>query len=170
MKRTAVAMHDMAGQPPNKNKRINHEPASSAENRFPRWLKGTVWIQLTDNPRYQYQLHKAVLERTSTWFGEELRKKIDESGTVAVEAPSQGVKYMFILEDGINGGLPVLVRKVSARRNRVRYSAEHSHSRSIPKAEQDRAFRQKKQGSRLQPWPGFRTAVITQGSQETSST
>jgi len=120
MKRTASGVSGMASQAPSKHSRTSHEPASSAENGFPRWSKGTVWVHLSDDPRYQYQLHKAVLERTSTWFSEELRKKIDDSATVVVDAPRQGVKYLFVLERDADGGGLVLVRKVRLLQHPVR--------------------------------------------------
>ena len=113
MKRTASKLNNTKSQTPNKHRRTSHEPTSAGENEFPRWSKGTVWIHLSDDARYQYQLHKAVLERTSTWFGEELRKKVDDSATVAVEAPRQGVTYLFVLENDVHGGQPTLIRKVS---------------------------------------------------------
>lgn len=113
MKRTASITSDLTRQSPGKRKRTTDETSSKAANGFPRWTKGTVWIHLSEDPRHQYQLHKAVLERTSTWFLEELRKNIDHSAKIPVEAPSEGVKFQFVLEQVGDDGELVLVRTVS---------------------------------------------------------
>ncbi len=113
MKRTLSTISDVTRRTPGKRTRATNDTDATVADGFPRWMKGTVWIHLSDDPKYQYQLHKAVLERTSTWFLEELRKNIDESSKVAVEAPKEGVKFRFVLEHVGNGGEPTLVRKVS---------------------------------------------------------
>lgn len=119
MKRTASGVSGMASQAPSKHSRTSHEPAALAENGFPRWSKGTVWVHLSDDPRYQYQLHKAVLDRILTRFSEQLTKKMDDSATVIVDAPKQGVKYLFVLERDADGGGLVVVRKVRRLRHPV---------------------------------------------------
>ncbi|KAI9878391.1 MAG: hypothetical protein M1830_001021 [Pleopsidium flavum] len=108
MKRTLSTAGDTIRQAPGKRTRTSNDTHTNVVDGFPRWMKGTVWIHISDNPKYQYQLHKAVLERTSTWFLEELRKNIDESGKVAVEAPKEGVKFNFVLECSGNDHEPLL--------------------------------------------------------------
>ncbi|KAH0537374.1 hypothetical protein FGG08_005816 [Glutinoglossum americanum] len=61
---------------------------------FPVFSKGTVEIKLSEDPAYQYQLHRAVLDRSSIWFLESIGQPFVESGPT----PKSGrILYRYIL-------------------------------------------------------------------------
>lgn len=100
----------------NKCRRIITSPESSnAEiDDFPCWAKGTVWIEMPEDSNRQYQLHKAVLERNSTWFAAELAKTILEPGVGWKGHLKNSIRYLFRLQivEGVDEA--VLSRVVSS--------------------------------------------------------
>lgn len=83
---------------------------------FPHFSKGTVGIYLSPDPKHQYRLHKAVLERNSSWFSRSF--KAWEDMTLEDKAIStrgnrlDGIKYCFFLERLEGKGDLRLIRKV----------------------------------------------------------
>lgn len=79
---------------------------STSPDMFPHFAFGTVILQLSNEPTAQYQLHRAVLERNSTWFKRALRK--DEGAPVSVV-------FCFTLTQPPGQIIPSLVKTVKAR-------------------------------------------------------
>ena len=87
---------------------------------FPHWAKGTVWIEISQGSNRHYQLHKAVLERNSTWFAAELEKTIVEPGIARKSHLKDAIRYVFRLESVGDEREPVLLRVVSSRYKKQR--------------------------------------------------
>jgi hypothetical protein len=77
---------------------------------FPVFAKGTVGIKLSEDPKYQYQLHKAVLERNSVWFMESIDQPFVESGPVL---NAGRIFYCYVLHAPNDTDEPLLTRVVS---------------------------------------------------------
>ncbi|KAH0556751.1 hypothetical protein GP486_005457 [Trichoglossum hirsutum] len=74
---------------------------------FPVFAKGTVEIKLSEDPKYRYQFHKAVLERSSVWFVESIGQPFVESGPV----PNTGrICYRYVLHALNDTDEPLLTR------------------------------------------------------------
>jgi len=78
---------------------------ASSPDIFPRFSAGTVLIQLTNEPKDNYQLHRAVLDRNSTWFAHELKKN---------EGQRESVSFCFVLRRPPGQVIPVLYKMVIA--------------------------------------------------------
>ncbi|KAI9681778.1 MAG: hypothetical protein M1829_000523 [Trizodia sp. TS-e1964] len=90
---------------------------------FPMFSKGTVFISVSEEPKYEYQLHKAVLERSSTWFYNSFRGPAPEEPAIRkrdlqTEPMKTNIRFRFILEDAAELAGQVLVRK-PLHKNRV---------------------------------------------------
>jgi len=72
---------------------------------FPRFSAGTVNVQLSEEPNGQYQLHRAVLERSSTWFGRALQKNAETR---------ESSNFRFILRQTPGQVIPMLFKMVIA--------------------------------------------------------
>lgn len=101
---------------PRKCQRIIASSASSnAEiDGFPCWAKGTVLIEMHEDSKCQYQLHKAVLERNSTWFAAEFGKTIFEPGIGRKGHLKESIRYLFRLQVVKNVDEAVLSRIASS--------------------------------------------------------
>ena len=101
---------------------------------FPHWAKGTVWVELSQDLNCHYQLHKAVLERNSTWFAEELGRTLVEPGGLRRSYLKEIVRYLFRLDPVDGSKEPLLRRTVSCynyQRNPVTYAiCRHSVART----------------------------------------
>lgn len=83
---------------------------------FPCWAKGTVLIEMPEASNRQYQLHKAVLERNSTWFAAELGKTILEPGIGRKGYLKDSIRYLFRLQELENVDQAMFSRVVSSDR------------------------------------------------------
>ncbi|KAI9826931.1 MAG: hypothetical protein M1832_005870 [Thelocarpon impressellum] len=117
------------GPPLTKRRRISSSPASNSifatanaaavdlgPDAFPRFHKGSVSILLSADPKFQFQFHRAVLERNSKWFSASLDAVIEEpvAGAQAkVDLPGAhgAAKLRFVLEKVERRDEPMLVRK-----------------------------------------------------------
>ena len=94
-----------------KQSKIDPKNSATELEDFPRFSKGTVSISLSELPHHQYRLHKAVLERNSSWFTKELSKAsiIDNTAT----SSNDGIKHEFDLRQLPESVIPELALKVS---------------------------------------------------------
>lgn len=122
LQRTTCRQNKMAPQNANKRRRtMASSKANAAEiDDFPCWAKGTVWIEVSQDPTHQYQLHKAVLERNSTWFAAELEKTIFDPGVRRKSHLKDTVRYLFRPKPAADAEKPVLRRVVSSRYKKQR--------------------------------------------------
>lgn len=124
-----MASIQSTGTPPNANKRrriiASSEPSDTQIDDFPRWSKGTVWIEFSLESTFQYQLHKAVPERNSTWFAAELEKTIVEPGHVRKSHLKDAIRYLFCLELVEGAEKPVLSRIVNNSCKKQRKHVAH---------------------------------------------
>jgi hypothetical protein len=109
--------------PPNKRSRPSAiAPTTislSAPEVFPHFTKGLVSIILDPaDPDYYYQFHRAVLERSSAWFLDQMNAVLPREKGIAPQKIGQAMRFSFVLEkrdvvspEEMEGW--VLVRKVS---------------------------------------------------------
>ncbi|KAA6412272.1 MAG: hypothetical protein FRX48_04424 [Lasallia pustulata] len=99
-------------QSANKRRRIiaSAESNDLETDDFPLWAKGMVRIETSQDSNRHYQLHKAVLERNSTWFAEELEKTIVEPGVKRRNHLNDAIRYFFRLEMVEDAKTPILFR------------------------------------------------------------
>ena len=70
---------------------------------FPYYKSGRALIHLRDNPKPEFQLHKAVLERNSSWFAGEFAKN---------KMVREGFGYRFTLNQPPGHNVPFLIQTV----------------------------------------------------------
>ncbi|KAI9791995.1 MAG: hypothetical protein M1816_003264 [Peltula sp. TS41687] len=76
---------------------------TTANDSFPRFSKGTVRIYLSPESKHQYKLHKAVLERNSSWFNQSFEAwedmtLEDKGNSIRGNRALDGAKYYYVLE------------------------------------------------------------------------
>ena len=115
----------MSSKPATKRSRLSSITSTTtgvpAPEVFPHFAKGLVNIILDLNDtEYHYQFHRAVLERCSGWFLDNMRAMLpgDEDDS---QIKGQAAKFKFVLEKRDEDGPEqmegwVLVRKVSSMR------------------------------------------------------
>lgn len=113
MKRKGNSLSSSA--PSKRNRTAGLDPG--ANDAFPHFSKGTVGIYLSSDPMYQYRLHKAVLERNSSWFSQSFKAwedmtLEDKTAPTRGNRTFEGIKYCYFLERLEGHEDYLLVRKV----------------------------------------------------------
>jgi len=81
---------------------------------FPRFATADVAIILSEDRKYNYQLHSAILSKNSKWFQETLVREVEEfDEALAKEIKSRGgLSHRYELEHQPASGLWLLIKKV----------------------------------------------------------
>ena len=82
---------------------MNAEAVVVAAEAFPVFNSGRVVICLCANPKSEFRLHRAVLERDSSWFAREFAKP-----TIIKD----GISHRFTLLQSAEHSLPLLMQTV----------------------------------------------------------
>lgn len=98
------------------------------EHCFPRFNNGDVYITLSENRKYNYQLHGSVLIRASTWFEKSLNGsrpvELDEALARSMTKVTRvQARYELRPTDNLNVGYLVRVVRLS--------KSPHAHSQGV---------------------------------------
>ncbi|MCJ1383419.1 hypothetical protein MMC17_006533 [Xylographa soralifera] len=107
-----------------RRKEMDTETVIVAPEAFPVFRSGRVVIHLCDNPKSEFQLHRAVLERDSSWFAREFAKP---------SIVKDGTSHRFTLTQLPEHNLPFLMQTGSSYDMKPAIVQEHVLSGNGPK-------------------------------------